>query len=196
MDLIKNFVIILVTLLIFISAIEIIAPDNSMKKYVKFVLGLILTAVILSPILSIVLDGETKLKDSIDKFQKQYSENEKKNQHNEQNVLKIQEKNFKENLSKNCESMLKKQFKDLDFSCDIDCDIDIKDEKFLIKLVNVTIKDKNIKKIKKVEKVEINKENKKEEKKENKNSEFKEVVDFISKEFQIDENKINIYKVE
>lgn len=196
MNLIKNFVIILVTLLIFISAIEIIAPDNSMKKYVKFVLGLILTAVILSPILSIVLDGETKLKDSIDKFQKQYSENEKKNQHNEQNVLKIQEKNFKENLSKNCESMLKKQFKDLDFSCDIDCDIDIKDEKFLIKLVNVTIKDKNIKKIKKVEKVEINKENKKEEKKENKNSEFKEVVDFISKEFQIDENKINIYKVE
>ncbi|MDO5039887.1 stage III sporulation protein AF [Clostridium sp.] len=196
MDLIKNFVIILVTLLIFISAIEIIAPDNSMKKYVKFVLGLILTAVILSPILSIVLDGETKLKDSIDKFQKQYSQNEKKNQHNEQNVLKIQEKNFKENLSKNCESMLKKQFKDLDFSCDIDCDIDIKDEKFLIKLVNVTIKDKNIKKIKKVEKVEINKENKKEEKKENKNSEFKEVVDFISKEFQIDENKINIYKVE
>ena len=188
--------IILVTLLIFISAIEIIAPDNSMKKYVKFVLGLILTAVILSPILSIVLDGETKLKDSIDKFQKQYSQNEKKNQHNEQNVLKIQEKNFKENLSKNCESMLKKQFKDLDFSCDIDCDIDIKDEKFLIKLVNVTIKDKNIKKIKKVEKVEINKENKKEEKKENKNSEFKEVVDFISKEFQIDENKINIYKVE
>ena len=196
MDLIKNFVIILVTLLIFISAIEIIAPDNSMKKYVKFVLGLILTAVILSPILSIVLDGETKLKDSIDKFQKQYSENEKKNQHNEQNVLKIQEKNFKENLSKNCESMLKKQFKDLDFSCDIDCDIDIKDEKFLIKLVNVTIKDKNIKKIKKVEKVEINKQNKQEEKKKNKNSEFKEVVDFISKEFQIDENKINIYKVE
>lgn len=196
MDLIKNFVIILVTLLIFISAIELIAPDNSMKKYVKFVLGLILTAVILSPILSVLLDGETKLKDSIDKLQKEYSQNEKKNQHNEQNVFKIQEKNFKENLSKNCESMLKKQFKDLDFSCDIDCDIDIKEEKFLIKLVNVTIKDKNIKKIKKVEKVEINKQNKKEEKKENKNSEFKEVVDFISKEFQIDENKINIYKVE
>lgn len=197
MELIKNFVVVLITLLIFIAAIEIIAPDNSMKKYVKFVLGLILTAVILSPILSVLLNGENKLKDSIDSFQKEYTQNTKKSQQDKESILKLQEENFKNNLSKNCESMLEKQFKDLDFSCDIECDIDIEEEIFLIKSVNLTIEDKNIKKVKKIKKVEINKGNKKiNEEKENKNKEFKDVVKFVSNEFQIDEDKINIYKVE
>ena len=39
MDKINAFVITLVTTLIFMTAIELIGPDNSMKKYLKFVLG-------------------------------------------------------------------------------------------------------------------------------------------------------------
>ncbi len=58
MELLNKFVITLVTILIFITAVEMIAPDNSMKKYLKFVLGLILITVILNPILTIILNGE------------------------------------------------------------------------------------------------------------------------------------------
>lgn len=41
MEALKKFVITLVTVLIFMSAVEMIAPSK-MKKYIKFVLGLIL----------------------------------------------------------------------------------------------------------------------------------------------------------
>ena len=38
MEYLNNFVITLVATIIFMTAVEIIAPDNSMKKYIKFVL--------------------------------------------------------------------------------------------------------------------------------------------------------------
>ena len=50
MDYINNFVITLVATMIFMTAVEIISPDNSMKKYIKFVLGLILISVMINPI--------------------------------------------------------------------------------------------------------------------------------------------------
>ena len=53
MELIKGFVTTLVTTLIFITAIELVGPDNSMKKYLKFVMGLILVAVLLNPIVTV-----------------------------------------------------------------------------------------------------------------------------------------------
>ena len=37
MEYLNNFVITLVATIIFMTAVEIIAPDNSMKKYIKFV---------------------------------------------------------------------------------------------------------------------------------------------------------------
>lgn len=46
MEALKKFVITLVTVLIFMSAVEMIAPSK-MKKYIKFVLGLILITIIL-----------------------------------------------------------------------------------------------------------------------------------------------------
>ena len=37
----------------FITAVEMILPDNSMRKYAKFVLGLMLIVVIINPIMKI-----------------------------------------------------------------------------------------------------------------------------------------------
>ena len=47
MEYIKSFIETLVTIIILFSAIELISPNNSMKKYIKFVLGLILIVVML-----------------------------------------------------------------------------------------------------------------------------------------------------
>ena len=37
------------TAIFFITAVEMILPDDSLKKYAKFVLGLILITVVISP---------------------------------------------------------------------------------------------------------------------------------------------------
>ena len=68
MDEIKGFIITLVSMIILISAIELISPDNSMKKYLKFVLGTILIAVMISPIVSVLSDGESILTNKISEY--------------------------------------------------------------------------------------------------------------------------------
>ncbi|MFQ9617688.1 MAG: stage III sporulation protein AF, partial [Clostridium butyricum] len=50
----KALVATLTTVLIFISAVEILAPDKKMKKYISFVLGLILISTILNPIVEFI----------------------------------------------------------------------------------------------------------------------------------------------
>ena len=79
METLKEFVITLVTTMILITAVELIAPDNSMKKYLKFVLGLILIVVILNPILKFFNVGENELKNSISSYEKNLKEKEADN---------------------------------------------------------------------------------------------------------------------
>ena len=192
MELLNKFVVTLVTTLIFITAVEMIAPDNSMKKYLKFVLGLILITVILNPILTIILNGEEELKDVISSYEREYN-TDKKDEKDSENIIKIKEESFKENFNKNCESMLKQEFKNLEFKCNIDCLVDFNDNNFTINKLNIEIKDKRVKKVEKIEKVDINSNKDKGNKA---NKEYKDVVKFISKELNIDENKIDIYKIE
>ena len=61
MEYLNNFIITLVATMIFMTAIEIIAPDNSMKKYIKFVLGLILISVMINPIIKFFTGGEQEV---------------------------------------------------------------------------------------------------------------------------------------
>lgn len=192
MELLNKFVITLVTTLIFMTAVELIAPDNSMKKYLKFVLGLILITVILNPILTIILNGEQELKDVISGYEEEYNVNRKDNKSTE-NIMKIKEDSFKDNFNKNCESMLKQEFKDLEFKCNVDCVVDFNDNDFTINKLSIQIKDKKVKKVEKIDKIDINS---KKDKKDTVNKEYKDVVKFISKELNIDENKIDIYKIE
>ncbi|MDU1053408.1 stage III sporulation protein AF [Clostridium baratii] len=193
METLKEFVITLVTTMILITAVELIAPDNSMKKYLKFVLGLILIVVILNPILKFFNVGENELKNSISSYEKNLKEKEADNDINVDSN-KLREESFKNNFNKNCENMLKNEFKDMEFKCEVDCNIDFKGVKFDISSINVYIKDKKVKKVVNVEKVEID-TSKESKKKENKNEEYKDVVNFLKSELEISESKINIYKM-
>lgn len=193
METLKEFVITLVTTMILITAVELIAPDNSMKKYLKFVLGLILIVVILNPILKFFNVGENELKNSISSYEKNLKEKESDNDINVDSN-KLREESFKNNFNKNCENMLKNEFKDMEFKCEADCNVDFKGVKFDISSINVYIKDKKVKKIVNVEKVEID-TSKESKKKENKNEEYKDVVNFLKSELEISESKINIYKM-
>jgi len=195
----KNIVITLVTILIFISAVELIAPSNKMKKYIQFILGLILVTVILNPIIQFISSGEKSVTDGIQSYEQVFSQNENKvNKGNTTNIFKndqdkvdVRKKTFMNNFNKNCDNLLKNKYKDKTFKSEIDCDVDF---------VNITLNVKKLKigvgenKINKIKKIVINKEVETTTKEENK--EYTEMVNFISSELNIPKEKIEVYKLD
>lgn len=147
MEYIKTFVTTLVTMLILMTAIELIAPDNSMKKYIKFVLGLMLIAVMLSPIVSILTNAEDSVHDKVSEFL-----NLEKNDYVQasSSYYESNEFAFKNNLEQNLNKLLKEKFKDNDFTVNIDSKVDMKDINYSIEKVEIIVKDKGVAKIQKI----------------------------------------------
>jgi stage III sporulation protein AF len=193
----KNIVTTLVTVLIFISAAELISPNNKMKKYIKFVLGLILITVILNPILKFVSGGEKSVIDSIKNYEEVFSKDNDKLEIDNINTLKSNDtedsrkKAFISNFNKNCDNLLENKFKDMNFKSDIDCDVDFNNVTLNVKKLRIGVADNKINKIKKVV---INTGKSKNTEEENK--EYTEIVDFISNELNIPKEKIEVYKLE
>ena len=175
MELIKGFITTLVTTLIFITAIELVGPDNSMKKYLKFVMGLILVAVLLNPIVKFFSQGETALTSIIDQYDKEIEEGISR------------EDSFKDNFNKNCINKLLKEFKDMNFESDLDCIVDFDNMTCQINELRIGISEKGVKKVKEVKIGEEEKDVKEED------SIQKEVKDFLSDELEISKDKIVVY---
>lgn len=187
MEGIKAFVVTLVCTLIFITAVELIAPDNSFKKYLKFILGLILVAVILTPIINVFTKGEEQISSLIDKFANT-KETSATVVEGEKNKNTIQEKVFKENLEKNINEMLINNFPSTTFETKIDASITFSGEvKVDIKKVSVSMDDGSVKKVEAVvigeqqrdENVELTEKEKK-------------VRSYLKDELKINEGKIII----
>lgn len=185
MELINNFIVTLVTTLIFITAIELVAPDNSMKKYLKFVLGLMLIAVILNPIVNFFTKGQVFLDDLIDKYTNEVSKPTAASAGKESDK-KIMEKSFKDNFNKNCVSMLSKEFPEYDFTSDLECKVDFGNTTFEITSLKIVAKEKGIRK---VEKIDLSKEKTNEEEDDTQ----KRIKEYISEELEVDKDKIRIY---
>ena len=191
MELIRGFVVTLVTTLIFITAVEIIGPDNSMKKYLKFVMGLILISVILNPIISFFTNGESIITSAIDKYENDMfreSDSDEKESHNSS----LKATSFKENFNKNCVNLLSKEYKNMDFQCDIDCNVDFVNPNLVINEVKVGVKDKGIRKVQNVKKVDINDTNDEEV---IVDETLEEVRDFLSDELSVDKERIVVYYI-
>lgn len=193
METLKSIVINLVTVLIFISAVELIAPDNKMKKYIKFVLGLILITAILNPILKFVSNGEKNVIGNIKNYEEAFSSEE--NKINSDTLIKddkeeSRKKAFVNNFNKNCDNLLKNKFKDEDFKSEVDCDIDFTNITFNVKKLKIGVVDN---KINKVEKIVIN--NSDNANPQEANEQYKEIVNYISDELDIPKDKIEVYQV-
>jgi len=194
----KNIVITLVTVLIFISAVELISPNNKMKKYIKFILGLILISVILNPILQFVSNGEKSVVDGIERYEQVFSQNTDKVNLDNKNILKENDDNsqnrkkaFINNFNKNCDNALKSQFKNMLFKSEIDCDVNFTDLTFNIKKLKIGVSENKINKIKKIVVNSKTENNTKEE-----NKEYTEIIDFVSSELNIPKEKIEVYKLD
>ena len=185
MELINNFVVTLVTTLIFITAIEILGPDNSMKKYVKFVLGLILIAVLLSPIINFFSKGEGVVTQAIDKYEKEIIVSSTSGK-NTEDKDKLRQESFKENFNKNCVSILNNKFEDYNFKSQVECDVDFTDMTFNVNKLIIGIQKKGIKKI---DQVDLSKDKSEEN---NEDSVQKEIKKFLSDELKVEEKKIQV----
>lgn len=189
MDSLNTFAITIVTTLIFMTAVEVVAPDNSMKKYIKFVLGLILVAVMISPIVSFFTNGEEEIRSKINKYQNEYSNDRSDSEINA--VETTTKESFKKNLDRNCDLELSSKFEKLEFQTDIDCELDKDKMTYVINSIKVGIKDKKVRKVDKVD-IDISVNSKNEE---NVNDEYREIVYYIESLFKISSGKINIYRV-
>lgn len=194
----KNIVITLVTVLIFISAVELISPNNKMRKYIKFILGLILISVILNPILQFISNGEKSVLDGIESYEEVFSTRKDKvdlDNVNIQNEIEDKEesrkKAFINNFNKNCDNLLKNQFKKMIFKSEIDCDVNFTDISLNIKKLKIGVGENKINKIKKVVIKNDTQSNTQEE-----NKEYTEIIDFAASELNIPKEKIEVYKLE
>ncbi|MBU3106610.1 stage III sporulation protein AF [Clostridium gasigenes] len=149
MESISAFITTLVTTIILMTAVELIAPDNSIKKYINFVLGLILISVMLTPIVSLFSKGETKVINEINRYEKEFVKMDKNEDKGRVDINR--EESFKNNLNKNCNKLLEEEFKGREFESDISCNIDIKNMTYEIDKVKIGVKDDSIKKIQKIE---------------------------------------------
>ena len=155
-DTLKNIVITLVTILIFISAVELISPGNKMKKYIQFILGLILVTVILNPILQFISNGERSALDGIKTYEEVFSQKGSKVNLDNTNTFKNDEdkgdarkKAFIVNFNKNCENLLKNQYKNINFKSEIDCDVDFTNLTLNVKKLKIGVDENKINRIKK-----------------------------------------------
>ena len=191
MEEIKGFVITLVSMLILMTAIELIAPDNNMKKYLKFVLGLILITVMLSPIISVFSKGEEDISLEIQRY---LDINENKSIETSKNYNTNGESVFKRNLEENCNRLLKEKFTNNEFISEIDCKVDMDNINYSINKVEIGVKNKEVSKIQKI--IVNTKENSKtvssqDEKVDNKD----EIVSYLEEIFNVSKDKIEVYKV-
>lgn len=185
MDILKSFVINLSVTIIFFTAIKLILPSNSIKKYVSFVMGIILIAVMLQPVLTLFTSGD-KLTEKIEKNLQTNNINSEKSNNNINESKKLA---VLKNIEDEAVRLLKGENQDKDFKVKVNGQVDVQKVKVDIKSVEVWASD--IKSIKKVQKVQIGKESKEETLNDGLSDEIK---DKLSKALGISRDKIIIYK--
>lgn len=192
MEYINNFVITLVATMIFMTAVEIISPDNSMKKYIKFVLGLILISVMINPIVKFFTGGEQELVNTIKNYESIFYEG--KTNENEDSIRKSQIESFKNNLNSNCDNLLKEEFKEKDFKSNVECEIDLENMTYSIESLEVGVKDEGIKLVDSI-KIDINEESEETVSKDGVVENEDEIKSYLSENFKISKEKIKLYSI-
>ena len=177
----------------FITAVEMILPDNNMKKYAKFVLGLMLIVVIINPVIKIFnkdfdfysysnkatsyMESSTVVTD-IEKYK-------------DINILNTTE-NFKKNLETQCIINLEEAYPENQYIADIKIVYDDKKAVFNINRIEIEIVDKGVKNIRKIEinTKSVNASNK------NilKGEQGDKIKRLLSSKFKISGNIITVYK--
>lgn len=152
MEWIKNWVVSICSAVIFITAVELIIPDNKMDRYVKFAMGLILIAVIMNPIIK-VLSNKWDMTTYINK-----ANNYMDSKSLDNNITKYKQADkantlntFETNLENTSNKMLKEKFPDNDYSVKVDASYSSQNGDLVIMDLKVDVTNKGIEKVQKVD---------------------------------------------
>ncbi|ERI91328.1 stage III sporulation protein AF [Clostridiales bacterium oral taxon 876 str. F0540] len=189
----RSWIIEICTAVIFITAVEMVLPNNNLKKYAKFVLGLILITVLINPIIRL-FDKNFDLEAYTNKAY-QYMDEKKY----EQDVEKYKQEGmnktigvFKKNLENICKEKLKQEFPKDNYQVDAVVDYDKNNDSIYVKSIKVGIKNGNIESIKKVD---IGSKGAAVNSNPSINDERSRLMrSYLSKELKIPENSIEVYK--
>lgn len=150
-DALRNWIVNVCSVVIFITAAEMLLPKNNIKKYSRFAFGLILISVLISPILRLFdskYNVNTYSQKAMSYFNnKSYSSDFSSYKDKaEQNTLHV----FEDNLEKLCVEDLKQKFGGCNFKVKADAGYDKDHTNIMIKSLYVDVSDGNIESIKKV----------------------------------------------
>lgn len=193
MEYLNNFIITLVATMIFMTAIEIIAPDNSMKKYIKFVLGLILISVMINPIIKFFTGGEQEVINRIKRYEDMLNLGVT-NEGESKEVIEKQKEAFKSNLNSNCDNLLKEKFSDKNFKSDIKCNINLSDMTYSIDSLEVGVRENGIRLVDKI-RINVNDESEEAVSNNEKIDNEEEIKNYLSELFKIPIEKIKLYSM-
>lgn len=189
----KTWIITICTAVFFTTAVQMILPDNALKKYCNFVLGLIILVVMLNPIVQI-FNPNVNINDLIEtsssylSSKKYESDIEEYRDANINNTLAT----FKVNLEKQCVKDLVDTFGKDKYTAKVNAAYSKSDNIFVIESIEVGINDSSIEKVKKVE---IGKESTPVDNSKIVESEkAEEIKEYISSKYDISKNKIYIYR--
>ena len=193
MEYLNNFIITLVATMIFMTSIEIIAPDNSMKKYIKFVLGLILISVMINPIIKFFTGGEQEVINRIKRYEDMLNLGVT-NEGESKEVIEKQKEAFKSNLNSNCDNLLKEKFSDKNFKSDIKCNINLSDMTYTIDSLEVGVRENGIRLVDKI-RINVNDESEEAVSNNEKIDNEEEIKNYLSELFKIPIEKIKLYSM-
>ncbi len=134
----------------FITAIEMLLPKNNIKKYGKFVLGLILITVILNPIIKI-FNKDYNISQYVEKATASFNNVDYKNDFDKYKKKNREEtlNNFKANLQNQTKKRLEEKFPENKYEVNVEIAYDEEKDNLEIKSMDVGVKGNKIEKIKK-----------------------------------------------
>lgn len=189
----KDWVMSICTAIFFITAVEMIMPNNSMKKYSKFVLGLILITVVLNPIIK-VFDKNFNINGYVNEATKYFEEKQFQDDYDKyknssiNNTVEV----FSDNLENLCVNKLEEKFPRDSYEVSAQVSYDPEKEKFIISEVRVGVNEGNIRKVKKI-KIKDSKEVSSKELIDD--SKSKSITEYLNTVLNIPKDKIKVYKM-
>lgn len=193
LDALKNWILNISTAIFFITAVELILPNNSTKKYAKFILGLILITVVITPLIKFY-DKNFNINSYVNTASKYFEEKKFKDDYEKYKKSSIEKtaEVFSSNLGEVTSAKLEEKFKKYKFKVIINSVYKEDEEKYEISGIKIGVNEGSIRKI---EKINIG-DSKEVSSKETLSKELQDkIIEFISKELDIGKQKIMVYKM-
>lgn len=191
MDSFRSWVITICAGVIFITAVEIILPDNSLKKYAKFVLGLILMTAIINPIVKFFTGGYINVSSYLNDYQNIIENEEKKSQSNDEVNLNNTKKVFEKNIENIVMSALKNDYPKDTFEVEVNTEYNKEENLFSINKVIIKYNKGGIRTVQKIPKVQIGKDE--QEGEEEQEIDDKDMKSLIAKTLNVKTQAIHIH---